>query len=25
MKQAPEAFELLAKGRAKGKIVITMN
>ena len=25
MKQAPEAFELLAKGRAKGKIVIMMN
>ena len=25
MKQAPEAFELLAKGRARGKIVITMN
>ena len=25
MKQAPEAFELLAEGRAKGKIVITMN
>ena len=25
MKQAPEAFELLSKGRAKGKIVITMN
>jgi 2-desacetyl-2-hydroxyethyl bacteriochlorophyllide A dehydrogenase len=25
MKQAPEAFKLLAKGRAKGKIVITMN
>ena len=25
MKQAPEAFEQLAKGRAKGKIVIMMN
>jgi len=25
MKEAPEAFELLAKGRARGKIVITMN
>ena len=25
MKQAPEAFELLATGRAKGKIVIMMN
>mgnify|MGYP000002575899 FL=1 len=24
MKQAPKAFEVLAKGRAKGKIVITM-
>ena len=24
MEQAPKAFEILAKGRAKGKIVITM-